>query len=100
MNSPEFYEAIPTDYTNTRKRHVASNSFSNYDYGHQDLVNNSMLIILLIWNVCNIIVNDNFVSTKHQVTSYFYFYRQMEPDVFDKQPDDWQGKGMNIIVLG
>ena len=36
LNSPQFYEAIPTDYSNTKKRHVATNSFAKYD--NQDLV--------------------------------------------------------------
>ena len=39
IDSPQFYEAIPTDYSNTKKRHVSAGSFSNYNQDHQDLVN-------------------------------------------------------------
>ena len=39
LDSPQFYEAIPTDYSTTKKRHVTSNAFSNYNQDHQESVN-------------------------------------------------------------
>ena len=38
LNSPKFYEAIPTDYSSTKKRHITPNSYSSHNHAQQELV--------------------------------------------------------------
>ena len=38
LNSPKFYDAIPTDYSSTKKRHITPNSYSSHNHAQQELV--------------------------------------------------------------